>query len=85
VKANLNAVTPDTGTDAPKLPAASTDEFLTADELLERLPLGRGSLRARMKDGTIPFIKNPGGRKLLFFWPAVCEALQRQQRGGHLS
>jgi hypothetical protein len=35
----------------------------------------------RMADGTIPFIC-AGGRRLLFDWPSVRDAMLRRQRGG---
>lgn len=55
--------------------------FLDADALLQRVPFSRGTLRNRMKDGTIPFIR-AGGRRIIFDWPSVRDALLRMQRGG---
>lgn len=53
--------------------------FLDADALLERLPISRGTLRNWMKKGSIPYIRT-GGRRILFDWASVREALPRRQR-----
>jgi predicted site-specific integrase-resolvase len=49
--------------------------------LLKRVPISRGTLRNWMSNGSIPFIRAKG-RRLLFDWPSVREALLRMQRGG---
>ena len=64
-----------------KLSAPQPSVFIDADELLRRIPICRGTLRNRMREGKIPFIRI-GGRKLCFHWNSVQEALLRQQRGG---
>jgi|ERR1043165_6958969 hypothetical protein len=62
---------------------APQNEIIGFDELVTRLPLGARSLQTRIKDGTIPHIKLPGGgRKLLFSWPAVVRAIERFSKGG---
>jgi predicted site-specific integrase-resolvase len=58
------------------------DGFLSANELLDRLPISRGTLGNYIKAGKIPVIKM--NHRLLFSWPNVREALLRQQRGGAL-
>lgn len=69
-------------TAADKAPEFSPDGFVTAQELLDRmLPVGRGRLRQMCQDGLIPYIRPAGSRKLLFYPPAVREALLRLQRG----
>jgi hypothetical protein len=56
------------------------ERFLSADEVLQRLPIGRGTLRVWCQAGKVPFIRLTG-RRLLFHWPSVQESLLRQQRG----
>lgn len=63
--------------DKPGIPLG----FLDFPGLAERVPLGERSLRQAVADGRIPSIRLPGGRRLLFFWPAVEKALLRFQRG----
>ena len=55
-----------------------TDGFLSADELLKRLPISRGTLHNYIKAGKIPCVKL--NHRLMFFWPNVRDALLRQQR-----
>lgn len=57
-------------------------QILSADKVAERLGIGRARLRRWQKDGVVPSIKPPGGRKFLFIWEDVIEALRRHQRGG---
>jgi hypothetical protein len=57
-----------------------TDGFLSADELLKKIPVSRGTLHNWCRSGKIPYTKMPG--RILFCWPNVREALLRQQRGG---
>jgi hypothetical protein len=84
MKAPFNVITPEVGTGAEtKLPVTDQSEFITAQELIRRIPMGRGALRARMKDGTIPYVQL-GGRKYHFHWPTVTSAILRLQRGGQV-
>jgi hypothetical protein len=61
--------------------SADSEGFLDATALLKRVPISRGTLRNWMSNGSIPFIRAKG-RRLLFDWPSVREALLRMQRGG---
>ena len=56
--------------------------FIDFDELCERVPLSQRTLRAQIKKRRIPFIKIPGGRRLLFHWASVEKSLVRFQVGG---
>jgi len=59
--------------------SATADEgFISADELLKRLPVSRGTLHNWIKAGKIPVVKL--NHRLLFFYPNVRDALLRQQR-----
>jgi hypothetical protein len=62
--------------------AASQNEFIGFDELVTRLPLGARTLRAQIRNGRIPAIILPGGRRLLFSWEAVRLSLIRFSKGG---
>lgn len=55
------------------------DGFLSADELLRKLPVSRGTLHNYVKQGVIPCVRL-GGRRILFHWPSVQESLLRRQR-----
>jgi predicted site-specific integrase-resolvase len=55
------------------------DGFLSADELLKKLPVSRGTLHNYVKQGVIPCVRL-GGRRILFHWPSVQESLLRRQR-----
>jgi excisionase family DNA binding protein len=55
--------------------------FLSAEQLLQRLPISRGTLRNWIKAGKLPVIRLTG-RRLLFDWESVRTALLRRQRGG---
>ncbi len=55
--------------------------FIDTDELLRRLPVSRGTIRNWCRSGKIPFIKTPG-RRVLFSWENVANALRRMERGG---
>jgi hypothetical protein len=57
--------------------ASPRDEIIGFDQLVARLPLGARSLRAAVKAGRVPAIRLKGGRKLLFRWSSVVEALSR--------
>lgn len=82
---NRNGLTPDVATGEQKLAAHQTTpgacDFISADQLLRRVPFSRGTLRARMQAGKLPYIRLDG-RKLCFHWPSVEQALLRAQRGG---
>ena len=55
--------------------------FIDTTAFLKLVPVSRATLGNWMRDGKIPYIKN-GGRRVLFDWPTVREALLRKQRGG---
>lgn len=57
-------------------------EIIGFDQLVTRLPLSPRSISAGIKDGWIPAIRLPGGRKLLFDWDVVRAALRRFETGG---
>ncbi len=54
--------------------------FIGEAEILKRLPFGRGTLFNYRKSGKIPSIVL--GRRVLFHWPSVEQAILRMQRGG---
>lgn len=56
--------------------------FIDYKTLRGRLPLCDRTLRELIRKGVLPSIALPGGRKRLFYWPAVEAALRRFQRGG---
>ena len=56
--------------------------LLSFKQLCARLPLGERNLREQIKRNRIPHIRLPGGRRLLFDWQTVHQALLRYQRGG---
>jgi excisionase family DNA binding protein len=55
--------------------------FIDTDELLRRIPVSRGTIRNWCRSEKIPFIKTPG-RRVLFCWENVANALRRMERGG---
>ncbi len=55
--------------------------FIDTDELLRRLPVSRGTIRNWCQSGKLPYIKTPG-RRVLFCWENVANALRRMERGG---
>jgi excisionase family DNA binding protein len=69
-KSNLNA---------PKVENESG--FIDEKEMLKRLPISRRTLFSWRKSGKIPFVYL-GGRRILFHWASVEQALLRRQRGG---
>jgi hypothetical protein len=76
-------VLPDASAGHPKLTAETEESgFLSSDQLLKRLPISRGTLRNWCANGSLPYIKAGGARRILFDWPSVREALLRRQRGG---
>jgi excisionase family DNA binding protein len=52
--------------------------LLTVPELLARLRISRRTLHDHISKGRIPAIRL--GKRILFSWPIVLEALLRQQR-----
>lgn len=65
----------------PKESAEDSNGFINFGTLHSRIPLCERSLRDAIRKGLIPSVVLPGGRRRLFFWPAVREALLRRQRG----
>ena len=62
-------------------PPSEPAGFIDTDELLRRLPVSRGTIQNWCRSGKIPFIKTPG-RRILFCWENVANALRRMERGG---
>jgi predicted site-specific integrase-resolvase len=54
--------------------------FIDEKELLQRLPISRRTAFSWEKDGKLPVVKI--GRRKLYHWKSVSDALLRQQRGG---
>jgi predicted site-specific integrase-resolvase len=54
--------------------------FINEKQLLARLPVSRRTLFNYRTSGKIPYV-NCGGRRILFHWPSVEQALLRQQQG----
>ena len=52
--------------------------LLTVPEVLARLRISRRTLHEHVKKGRVPAIRL--GKRILFSWPVVLEALLRQQR-----
>jgi excisionase family DNA binding protein len=52
--------------------------LLTVPEVLARLRISRRTLHDHISEGRVPAIRL--GKRLLFSWPVVLEALLRQQR-----
>jgi predicted site-specific integrase-resolvase len=63
---------------APPSEAAFIDE----KELLRRVPVSRRTLFSWRETGRIPFVRVGSGRRVVFHWASVEQALLRQQRGG---
>jgi hypothetical protein len=86
------APAPDATTDNLKLAAippqctpgfASTEElkaFIDEQEMLRRLPISRRTLHNWRRTRKIPSIKI--GRRVLYCWENVADALRRLERGG---
>lgn len=55
--------------------------FVDEADLLRRLPVSRRTLHNWRATGKLPFVRVPGSRRLLYFWPNVEAALLRLQRG----
>ena len=67
--------TPEAGTDNSKLSA-----FIDEPELRRRLPVSRRTIHNWRRAGKIPSIVI--GRRVLFCWDNVADALRRLERGG---
>jgi excisionase family DNA binding protein len=67
-KSNLNAT-----------PSANEANFIDEKTLLLRLPVSRRTIHNWRTSGKIPSIKI--GRRVLFCWENVAEALRRLERG----
>ena len=66
---------------AAQPPPGEPTGFIDTDELLRRLPVSRGTIQNWCRSGKLPFIKTPG-RRVLFCWENVANALRRMERGG---
>jgi hypothetical protein len=62
-------------------PAPPIGDFIDTPELLRRLPVCRKTLNNWRQANKLPYIQ-AGGRRVLYHWPSVQNALLRQQRGG---
>ena len=56
--------------------------FLHEADVLQMLKVSRRTLHSWRTRGLIPFIRLPGGRRILYDAPSLRAALLRQQRGG---
>jgi hypothetical protein len=54
--------------------------FINENVILDRVPVCRRTLKAWRDAGKIPFAKI--GKRVLYHWPSVEQALLRMQRGG---
>jgi hypothetical protein len=54
--------------------------FKNETEILKLVPVSRRTLSNWKARGWVPFIKI--GRRCLYDWPSVAEALRRRQQGG---
>lgn len=85
MKKQLAATKPDADTSESKLsalpPPAELQGFIDTDTVLRLIPVSAGTLRNWRLAGKIPWI-NAKGRRVLFHWPSVREALLRNQSGG---
>lgn len=81
--ANLEAEASNSQSAAAPLaaPIREPKEFITFEQLCERVPYSPRKLRDDIKAEHIPSIRLPGDRRLIFHWPSVQNALLRQQRG----
>jgi predicted site-specific integrase-resolvase len=59
---------------------ASDEGFIDEAELLKRLPVSRGTIHNWRRAGKIPSIVI--GRRVIFCWNNVSEALRRMEKGG---
>lgn len=65
----------------PQPPPGEPGGFIGTDTLLTRVPVSRGTLMSWRKAGKIPWVRLTG-RRVLWHWPSVEQALLRMQRGG---
>jgi predicted site-specific integrase-resolvase len=63
-----------------KMATALTPGFIDERELLRRVPVSRRTMFNWRESGKIPFV-HVGGRRVLFHWPSVEQALLRAQKG----
>ena len=56
--------------------------FSEENQILTLLKVSRRTLKNWRDRGLIPFIRLPGGRRILYHWPSVERAILRMQRGG---
>jgi predicted DNA-binding transcriptional regulator AlpA len=89
---NQTCIAPEAATDTTKLAAIPAEHqprlepgqeqktFLDEKELLKRLPVSRRTLFNWRESGKIPSVKI--GRRCLYHFPSVEQALLRLQRGG---
>jgi len=69
------------GTSSEPQPTASSETgFIDEKRLLSRLPVSRRTLGNWKAKGFLPYIKI--GRRCLYDWASVHDALLRRQRGG---
>ncbi|MGA2657582.1 MAG: hypothetical protein ABSH34_08680 [Verrucomicrobiota bacterium] len=57
----------------------SRRDFINEVELLERIPVSRRTIHTWGNEGKIPCVRMCG-KRVLFHWPSVQEALLRNQR-----
>jgi hypothetical protein len=62
-------------------PPGEPTAIIDNDEMLRRIPVCLATLQNWRKTGKIPYIQGPG-RRVLYHWPTVEQALVRMQRGG---
>ena len=68
------------GIDDPTEKASGERAFMDEKQLLVRLPISRRTLGNWKAKGVLPYIKI--GRRCLYDWTSVHDALLRRQRGG---
>ena len=61
-------------------PESEAKSIIDTDEFLRRVPWSHGTLANYRKAGLIPYIQL--GRRIVYHWPTVLQALLRMQRGG---
>jgi predicted site-specific integrase-resolvase len=60
---------------------SSEGGFLSESQIIPRLGISRRTLANWRNKGVIPYIRPPGGRRILFDWDSVRAALLRRQTG----
>jgi hypothetical protein len=63
-------------------PTATGGDWLTEIEILKRIPVCRRTIKDWRDAGTLPYVRLPGSRRVIYHWPTVEGALLRHQRGG---